>query len=197
MTTFAPNTGRGLVEHIVRLLVGRHKGEGLPEPGSMLFLALFFAYLLTSAVKRIVGVADAGPIGAVFVPLLLLAVVWLVSVVRRPVVLSAFMLISFGLNTLLVLSIAAGLNHRWYQWALDFWLYGASAYFAYSLPEDLPEPLPNVPADDLALQAEPQTPEESVEVPGAEAEAEQSTEPEKKPVKQSAAEWWNLQWRRD
>lgn len=123
-------------KHVVPLLTGKHKGQGLPQNGTLSFWLILLVFLITSATKRIVGISDSEPIGALLVPVLTLGGAYLVSVLKQASVVPAFMLIAIAVNLILVASVAVGLDHRIYQWVLDFWLYGASAYYAYQRPSD-------------------------------------------------------------
>lgn len=135
------------------LLTGRWQGQPLRPSSDALLYVTFLLYLSTSATKRIVGYADAGPIGALAVPLLWVGIVFLVRFYKRSdETLFAFLRMSIALNSLLLVSVAFGIEDRIYQWALDCWLLGATGYFFYQLPPG--EALAELSSDSVTSEAE-------------------------------------------
>lgn len=137
------STLRGLGSHLVRLLIGRHTGEGLSGLTNPVVIALFFAWGATSLLRPAVGAPPAVLIGAVFGPLLLLGFLRGVRVVRSLDGMLAFLLVSSALNTVLLLWTAVlGLPSPWVQGALDVWGYGASVFFAFTQKVEPPAVAP-------------------------------------------------------
>lgn len=139
MNPYLAEVKASAVEHASiasQLLTGRWSGQPLRPTSDTLLFGTFLIYLFTSATKRIVGYADAGPLSALVVPLLWVGIVFLARFHKRSdETLFAFVRMSIALNLLLLASVAIGLDNRVYQWALECWLLGATGYFFYKLPQ--------------------------------------------------------------